>query len=126
MRDSERVLLLALVLPASCDSTSSVCTMEFRAETVTLVDLAGSPIPDATVVATLVRTSDTLSPAVVGPSPAGVYVIADDRSREEVQPAGELVRVQVERGSQAFGADYVLAGGCHIRKINGPDTLTAP
>jgi hypothetical protein len=100
--------------------------MEFRAETVTLVELAGSPIPDAIVVATLVRTSDTLSPPGVGPSPTGVYVIADDRSRELVQSAGELVRVQVERSSHAVGADYVFAGGCHIQKINGPDTLTIP
>jgi hypothetical protein len=102
--------------------------MEFRAETVTVIDHAGNPVPDASVVATLVRTSDALSPAVTGPSSTGVYIIVDDRSREKLRTAGDLVRVQVERGSQAFGADYVfdVPGGCHIHKVSGPDTLTAP
>jgi hypothetical protein len=127
VRTSLAVLLSAVGCQIACDSgLGTVCTQEFRTETVTVVDQAVNPVPDASVVATLVRTGDTLSPAVTGPSPDGVYIIADDGSRNTVRAAGEQVRVQVELGSQAFGADYVLAGGCHIQKVSGPDTLTVP
>jgi hypothetical protein len=129
MRTSPAVLFLAVLPGLACDSgLGSVCTTEFRTVPVTVVDRADTPIADASVVAVLVRTSDTLSPPVSGPSPTGVYIIVDDGSRHKILTAGELVRVQVERGAQAFGADYVfdVPGGCHIHKVSGPDTLTAP
>lgn len=119
---------IAIASVGSCESgIPTVCTMEFRAETITLLDMSGAPVPDAAVVSTLLRTGEVLSPTSLALHAEGTYIIVDDGSREKLRSTGDSVRVVAQRGSALpVTATYLIdvPGGCHIHKVSGPDTLT--
>jgi hypothetical protein len=115
---------------AACDTTDSiVCTTEFAAVTVTVVDASGAPVLDATVTSTLVRTGETLEPIWLGLPTPGTYVIVDDGSRDKLRTSGDTVAVTAQRNAgPSTAATYFIdvPGGCHVHKVTGPDTLSVP
>ncbi len=122
------IMPLALAWLGACETgIPTVCTAEFRAAFVTVLDGTGAPVPDALVVSVLVRTGEILSPTILALSPMGTYVILDDGARDKLRRTGDTVQVTAERPSGATtAAVYVfdVPGGCHIHKVSGPDTLT--
>ncbi len=115
---------------AACDTSNGVvCTTEFRALTVTLVDSAGQPVLDAATVTTVPRTGDTLSITWLGTPVAGTYVYVDDGAIKAIRELGDSLRVDVDRSA---GADFSIAffvdvpGGCHVNKVSGPDSVVVP
>lgn len=120
--------LAALILSPACATDTAPCTSDFRAITVTLVDTAAAPVADAIVASILLRTGDTLLASAVT-SLDGTYVLVDDRSVGRIRSSGDSVTVNVRRATgPQFNARYIFdaPGGCHIRKVFGPDTLTVP
>ena len=115
---------------AACDTSNGVvCTEEFRALTVTLLDSAAQPVLDATTVTTVPRTGDTLPITWLGTPVGGTYVYVDDGAINLIQELGDSLRVDVDRSA---GTDFSIAyfvdvpSGCHVRKVTGPDTLVVP
>ncbi len=110
-----------------CDAQSVVCTDEFRSATLIVRDSAGQLASGATITTQLLRTGEVLPLPVTGPpSYPGIYVILTDGQKDLLQPSGDSIDVTV---SPLLGADTVVRflfdvpGGCHIRKVAGPDTL---
>jgi hypothetical protein len=123
-------LLLAAAVLSGCDSAvPTACTEVFVVVTVAVVDTLGAPVGDATVISTLARTGDTLYPTTLALLTGGTYVVVDDGSRGKLREAGDTVAVRAQRGTGSNRtATYVfdVPGGCHVRKLSGPDTLTLP
>ncbi len=115
---------------AACDTSNGVvCTLEFRALTVTLLDSAGQPVLDAATVTTLPRTGDTLAITWLGTPVGGTYVYVDDGAINTIRELGDSLRVDVDRSA---GTDFAIAyfvdvpSGCHVNKVTGPDTMVVP
>lgn len=120
------LVLAGGTLPACDDGQGVVCTAEFRSITVTVVDTLGSPVGDATVTATNLRTGTLLGPTSLALLTPGTYVIVDDGSRDKLREAGDSVRVTAGRdASPVTTATYFISvpAGCHVEKVSGPDTL---
>jgi hypothetical protein len=110
-----------------CDSQSIACTSGFRSVTLIVRDSAGQLVSGATIVAQLLRTGTIIPlPQTGPPSFPGVYEILNDGHKDLLQASGDSIGVTV---SPLLGSDTVVGflfdvpGGCHIRKVAGPDTL---
>lgn len=129
MRRRIGICIAALGLAACDTSNGVVCTAEFRALTVTLLDSAGQPVLDATTVTTIPRTGDTLPITWLGTPVGGTYVYVDDGANNAIRELGDSLRVDVDRSA---GTDFSIAyfvdvpSGCHVRKVTGPDTVVVP
>ena len=92
----------------------------------TVVDTAGAPITNASVVATLQRTGEVLNPTGLMMLTAGTHVIVDDGARDRLRPQGDSVHVtgRVDAGPVTTAMYFItVPGGCHVTKASGPDTL---
>jgi hypothetical protein len=120
-------LLPTVLLLAACESSApDSCTTVFLTVTTTVVDTLGTPVPDATLTSTLVRTGEQLAPTSLALLTAGTYIVVDDGSRKKLRASGDNVAVTVQRGtgpvtSATFRID--VPGGCHVHKLSGPDSL---
>ncbi len=125
---SVRALWAAVTLGLiGCDAQGVVCTEEFRSAILVIRDSTGQLLSGATITTQLLRTGEVLPLPVTGPpSFPGIYVILTDGQKDLLQPSGDSIDVTV---SPLLGADTVVRflfdvpGGCHIRKVAGPDTL---
>ncbi len=115
---------LALI---GCDTQGVVCTQEFRSAILVVRDSTGQLVSGATITTQLLRTGEILSLPLTGPpSYPGIYVILTDGVKDQLQPGGDSIGVTV---APLLGTDtlvrflFDVPGGCHIRKIAGPDTL---
>ena len=130
MRSRRRLhttIALSLPLLGGCDTAAPIaCSTVFQAVTVAVVDSTAAPVPDATVIATLMRTGERLSPTSLALLTSGTYILVDDGSREKLRTAGDSVGVTARRGTgPTTAAMYFIdvPGGCDVRKVSGPDTL---
>ncbi len=108
---------------------SPACSSNLFVSTVTVIDTAGAPVPDATLTAVLARTGDTLSPTSLALHVSGTYIVVDDGSRGRIDPSGDTLLVRLERSGSAGLTQayfYDVPGGCHVNRVSGPDTLTLP
>lgn len=90
----------------------------------------GSPVPGLTILDTVLRTGEGFEVSRGGGgTPHELYPIFDDTFLPRIRPTGGSVRVTgVEGATPRFAADFVFdaPGGCHVRKVAGPDTVTIP
>jgi hypothetical protein len=120
-------LLLPVTCLLGCDGVPLACADYFGFVTITLVDGANAPVPDAALTSVVTRTADTLVANPGGNSPLGLYSIADDSDRGKLSPFGDTIKLTVGRAITVVETTYVLApGACHITKLSGPDTLLIP
>lgn len=110
-----------------CDTQGVVCTDEFRSAILVVRDSTGQLLSGATITTQLLRTGEILPLPLTGPpSYPGIYVILTDGVKDRLQPGGDSIGVTV---SPLLGSDtlvrfvFDVPGGCHIRKVAGPDTL---
>lgn len=92
-----------------------------------MVDTTGALFSAAWVVTdTVLRTGKVLVIAQQG-YPTGTATIFSDSNLSEVLSAGDSVRVAGVGGGKTFTAWYQFgsAGGCHVQRISGPDTVVA-
>ena len=89
----------------------------------------GRPVTDGTITVTRARDGrrvPTAGPAAIG---SGEYQIIADDDLALVDAAGETFRVRVERPGSVAAGDLRIGragpGGCHVKKLAGPDTLVA-
>jgi hypothetical protein len=61
-----------------------------------------------------------------GGIPDGRYVVYDDSFRDRIRASGDSVRID-GYGTMQFSTGFRIdvPGGCHVRKLAGPDTVTA-
>ena len=120
-------LLAAVGLTAGCTDLGGgrVCTESFAVATIVAVDSNGALVPDATVITTLLRTGQILTPTTVMDFMRGVYPILDDGAIPSLDFRGDSVGVHAVRGPASAAATYYfdVPGGCHIQRTSGPDTL---
>lgn len=120
--------LTTLAMPACRESAAPAglaCTENFAIQTVAVRDGAGALVTDATVLTTLVRTGARITPQTLALMSPGNYVILDDGATAVLRRAGDQARVTGTSARGAFSANYEfdVPGGCHIRKLSGPDTV---
>jgi hypothetical protein len=112
-----------------CDDPGGVgCTAELRAIPLVITDKAGAPADSVDFTVRLVRTAEVLNHTAPGPNPTGTYLLVDDAATTKLQPTGDQVRAVAIRGSAVAQADFLIGvpGGCHVKKVSGPDTLALP
>lgn len=134
IRIASLMLVCAAVagLSVACDDDSpaascSGCTEEFRSFTLTVLDAAGSPVADVTLVRVNLRTGKTLEPTWLGLLEPGVYPVADDGLLDEFSVAGDRLRVTGTKGAETFVEEFVFgtdACRCHVLRVSGRDTVT--
>ncbi len=127
------VLLMLALLAAGCrrdQATPVACTMEFRTLGITVVDTAGAPIVGAEI--DVVRRATGASIICKDGEEGGcVQPAAGADGRYEtvhdgvpVAEGGEAFRVSAQRDSARAEAELTVGfDGCHIYKVEGPDTL---
>lgn len=116
-------------LPA-CRSEGAlgICTASFAFVPVTVRDSSGHPVTGLSIADTVLRTHHRfLVPQTLG-LPAGTYVILDDGFRGQIRASGESVQVSGFNGATRFSAMFTfdVPGGCHVRKLSGPDSVIVP
>jgi len=122
-----RALLLTPCLLAACQDQGTVCAAVFQIYTVSLTDLAGAPVTDATVASILVRTGDTLQNRTLVLFAPGSYFLIDDSYTTQLRSGGDSVALHILRGPAQLEAGYVFRrGGCGVEKLAGPDSVTVP
>lgn len=123
-----RILWTAATLGLiGCETQGVVCTQEFRSAILVVRDSSGQLLSGATITSQLLRTGEILPLPLTGPlSYPGIYVILTDAAKDQLQPGGDSIGVTV---SPLLFSDtlvrfmFDVPGGCHIRKVAGPDTL---
>jgi hypothetical protein len=118
-------LMLAPLLGCGDRAASGVCTMLFAMIPLTVQDQNGALVSGLTISATVLRTGQSFA-VPQGGSAGGRYVMFDDSFRDRVRASGDLVQV-TGAGALHFttGVRIDVPGGCHVRKVAGPDTVTA-
>lgn len=117
----------AFLTSCSTSVQNCVCTQEFRAYGLTVVDPAGEPVSDVSLEIVNLRTGRELMPTFLGFPAPGTYWIADDSMREEFTVGGDSVRVTGTKDTGSFETGFRFAAdecGCHVEKLAGPDTVT--
>jgi hypothetical protein len=122
-------LLLAVMLaPAvACRDRAApaVCTESFAMIPLTVRDQNGASVQGLSITATILRTETSFT-VPQGSAPAGSYTAYDDNFRDRIRTSGDSVRIDGYGGRQfSTGFRIDVPGGCHVRKLAGPDTVTA-
>lgn len=127
MRLPAVALLLGAMACSGNDSPGPVCTANFAVITVAVREPGGSPLENASTVATLVRTGEVLSPTSLILLEPGVYTVVDDGHLPKIRQGGDAVRFQANAGPLFATADFTIRslGGCHVSRTAGPDTVVA-
>lgn len=110
------------------EGAGAICTASFAIVPVTVRDSSGNPVTGLSIADTLIRTRQGfLVPQSFGLA-AGTYVILDDGFRSHLRPTGESIQVTGFDASTRFTATFTfdVPGGCHVRKLSGPDTVVVP
>ncbi len=122
-----RILLgIASVSVGGCGTTTeTVCTAQFVAVTVVVSSPTGEPVTGANLVVTVTRTGQQLTPQGLILYTTGTYPLIDDGSRQAIRQSGEELRARISKGGTSVEAVFRVdvPGGCHVRKIAGPDTV---
>ena len=108
-------------------SNNDVCTANFAYFGVTVVDAGNQAVSGTWVVSDTVRRTGKALSITQSSAPTSYPVIFSDNNLYDVREDGDSVRVTGVGGGKAFGAWYQFgsAGGCHIQRIFGPDTVVA-
>jgi len=132
MRLPPQTLTLIATLGAFSACTSEgaagICTASFAFVSVTVRDSSGNPVTGLSIADTVIRTQHAfVVPQTLG-LPAGTYVILDDGFRNQIRASGESVQVSGFDGTTRFTATFTFdaPGGCHVRKVSGPDSVIVP
>ena len=121
------LLSIAAFVACGADQPPTVCTALFAYVTLKVNDSNGLPVSGLSISDTVRRTGQGFSvPQSLGLAP-GTYVVFDDNSTSRVRSGGDSVRVAGTKGTTGFVADFFfdVPGGCHVRKVVGPDSVTA-
>ena len=102
------------------------CTDLYAAVGVSVVDASGAPVTGLESVSRFEDSGQELRLTQSGIAD-GFYLIVDDSQLPRISKAGEAVRFDA-RGTRGAVAGQFLIGsdGCHVEKIDGPDTLVMP
>jgi hypothetical protein len=112
-----------------CGTDPVSCTDEFVAVTAA-VNGTGQALTDLRVHDTVIRTGAIID--ITAQTPAGdlpaeglaTVPIFTDAFRNEIRPTGDAVSVVVSAGARSASARYEFGtDGCHVQKLEGPDTL---
>lgn len=85
----------------------------------------GALVHGLSITATVLRTNQSFT-VPQGGIPDGRYVVYDDSFRDRIRASGDSVRID-GYGTMQFSTGFRIdvPGGCHVRKLAGPDTVTA-
>jgi hypothetical protein len=132
MKPPRRILATIATLGAltACknEGAGAICTASFAFIPVTVRDSSGNPVTGLSIADTVIRTQQGfLVPQSFGLA-SGTYVVLDDGFRDHLRPTGESVQVSGFNGATRFTATFTfdVPGGCHVRKLSGPDTVVVP
>ena len=124
------VLMLLLIILNSCSTVENdcMCTMEFRAYLVTVINSAGVPIDSLSL---LIRDKDGNELNVEQtyfPYSGGMYTVLTDSFTKMFCSCGtpEKIYFTATDGTRTASAEYLFNTDeckCHINKVSGPDTL---
>lgn len=122
-------MLLSLVAAAGCSTGDggTACTANFAYVDAAIVDAGNQTVVASWVVTdTVLRSGRAFAISQIG-TPEGYATIFTDNNLGEVTSVGDSVRVTGAGGGKAFSATYRFgsAGGCHVQRIAGPDTIVA-
>lgn len=122
------------MLTAGCTSSvEAPCSLEFRSFNVTVLTPEGERADAVDISVIIGDSSESLDPCteVYNDSCSlegdnGLYVIFHDGFKEQIAKGKNvLVTVRGVRGETSFSQEYIFTNdGCHIRKVEGPDTIT--
>jgi hypothetical protein len=126
MRALRLPLMLAPLIGCGDRAAPGVCTALFATIPLTVQTQGGTPISGLAISTTVLRTAQSFAVAQFGGSGPGTYVVFDDNFRNRIRASGDSVRISGS-GALHFTADFLfdVPGGCHVRKVAGPDTVTA-
>ena len=118
-------VMLAPLIACRDRAAPAVCTESFAMIPLTVRDQNGAPVPGLSITATVLRTETSFT-VPQRSTPAGGYIAYDDNFRDRIRTSGDSVRIDGYGGRQ-FSAGFRIdvPGGCHVRKLAGPDTVTA-
>jgi hypothetical protein len=114
---------------SGCGTDPTVCTGEFVAVTAAVVNRTGQALAGLRVHDTVVRTGAIIhiTPTPLGDLPAegpSAVPIFTDEFKDAIRPGGDVVSVVVSAGERSANARYEFGtDGCHVQKLEGPDTL---
>ena len=125
--------LLSMALAAAlagCGTEPIICSAELVSITATVVTRTADALPHPQVVDTVVRTGAVFTfpanpqvPALPVGSARPVVILSDD-FESQVRPAGDQVVVTLHAGGRVARGEYLLGSdGCHVRKVEGPDSI---
>ncbi len=103
-----------------------VCDMSARAIILRLVDRAGAPISDASIIVTRVRTRARL-PRVEALGSGGEYKVLEDGTLTDLRPTGEPFDVTFTHARRTRRTRIVLGldpSRCHIELKSGASKVT--
>lgn len=116
-RDSARI---------GTDTTSCMCTMEFRLIAVRVVGAAGRPVTDARLTVRRLGTGEVIA-RDAEPSGSESYGLFDDSDKSKIAPDGEDFEVTAvsgaRRGSTRLRLGLTPRCHCHIEKLSGSDVI---
>lgn len=125
------LLLLSCLLLSACDATSGfayACTEEFVTIQVEVVDAFGRSIPGLSYASVNERTGEVLKSSTDAPTlgASGVYPVANDLHADRLRVDGDPIRFTASGDGVLASALFVIADdGCHVRREDGPDRITA-
>jgi hypothetical protein len=121
------VLMLMLAPPIGCADRAApgACTASFAMIPLTVQNQNGALVHGLSITATVLRTDQSFT-VPQGATPDGRYVVYDDSFRDRIRASGDSVRID-GYGTLQFSTGFRIdvPGGCHVRKLAGPDTITA-
>lgn len=120
---------LLLVSLLGCADQPTVCTESFAMVPLTVLTQGGVPVSGLAISATTLRTGQSYDvPQQNGIGGPGAYIVFDDGLHARIRASGDSVRVTGSDAAPRFTADFMfdIPGGCHVRKVAGPDTVRVP
>jgi hypothetical protein len=122
------IAMLGALPACKNEGAAAICTASFAFVPLTVRDSSGNPVAGLSIADTVIRTQQGfLVPQSFGFA-AGTYVVLDDGFRDHLRPTGESVQVSGFNSATRFTATFTfdVPGGCHVRKLSGPDTVVVP
>jgi hypothetical protein len=121
------LMSLAALVACGAEQPPTICTALFAYLTLKVQDPNGMPVSGLAISDTLRRTGQGFNvPQTLMLAP-GTYVVFDDNFTSRIRSSGDSIRVAGSKGATGFTADFFfdVPGGCHVRKLAGPDSVTA-
>lgn len=121
-------LMLASLIGCGDQASPGVCTALFASISVVVQTPAGVPVTGLIISATNLRTGQNFAvPQYLGGGP-GRYTVFDDNLQDRIRASGDSVRVTGSDIAVRFTENFVIdvPGGCHVRKLAGPDMIMVP